>query len=81
MFEVLNDLLYYLEQIIDILGVFVFEKELFAEDMSFNKYRFGESLSVSDSLLVVGEAQDQEHHGELIIPARLVLHSHHHTNL
>lgn len=48
-------------------GKFVYKQEIYADDMKYNKYRFGEKLSISDSLLVIGEAQDEEHHGSVYI--------------
>ena len=48
-------------------NLFKHKGELFAYDMGFNKYRFGERLKASDNFLAVGHAQNKNHKGSVYL--------------
>jgi hypothetical protein len=46
---------------------FELKQQLFTEDFSFNKYRFGEQVSISENFIAIGEAQGKNHEGSVYI--------------
>jgi len=43
------------------------KQKLFTKEFSFNKYRFGEQVSISENFIAIGEAQGKEHEGSVYI--------------
>jgi len=46
---------------------FELKQKLYTEDFTFNKYRFGEKVSISENYIAIGEAQGKNHEGSVYI--------------
>jgi hypothetical protein len=46
---------------------FELKQKLYPEDFGFNKYRFGEQVSISENYIAIGEAQGRKHQGSVYL--------------
>lgn len=46
---------------------FEIKQKLYTEDFGFNKYRFGEKVSISENFIAIGEAQGKDHEGSVYL--------------